>query len=148
MADVAEQADLEMVHAVAMARLILPAEVSLQAPPNLNAQRTAQLVAAGLNDFGGISPVTPDYINPQQPWPHLLTLRSACRELGFELAPRLAIYDRYCAAPSWLDPDLREAVAACRERMSPDAFFAHRERATGAPSLQRRSLQLRAKVEL
>ena len=142
MADVAEQADLEMLHAIAMARLILPAEVSLQAPPNLNAQRTAQLVAAGINDFGGISPVTPDYINPQQPWPHLLTLRSACRALGFELEPRLAIYDRFCGDSTWLDPQLHEHVAACRERMRAPAFF---ERSS-AP--RRRGLSLSAKVEL
>jgi FO synthase len=122
MADVAEQADREMLHAIALARLILPAEVSLQAPPNLNAQRTAQLVAAGINDFGGISPVTPDYINPQQPWPHLLTLREACRALGFELEPRLAIYDRYCDE-KWLDPALNDQLAACRERLTGAAFF-------------------------
>ena len=143
MADVAEQADPEMMHAVAMARLILPIEVSLQAPPNLNARRTAQLIAAGINDFGGISPVTPDYINPQQPWPHLLTLRDACRELGFALEPRLSIYDRYADAPGWLDPRLREHVSAGRERLSADTFFA-------APTRQapRRSLSLSAKVSL
>jgi FO synthase len=142
MADVAEQADLEMLHAIAMARLILPVEVSLQAPPNLNAQRTAQLVAAGINDFGGISPVTPDYINPQQPWPHLLTLRSACKALGFELEPRLAIYDRYCEGSMWLDPRLREHVAACRERVSAAGFF---ERSS---TPRRRELAVSAKVEL
>jgi FO synthase len=149
MADVAEQADDEMLHAVALARLILPVEVSLQAPPNLNARRTAQLVAAGLNDFGGISPVTPDYINPQQPWPHLMTLRDACRDLGFALEPRLAIYDRYAAAPEWLDARLYDSVAACRERVTPDAYFAP---PNARPELrqraQRRSLPVRAKVEL
>jgi FO synthase len=139
MADVAEQADLEMLHAVALARLILPVDVSLQAPPNLNARRTAQLLAAGLNDFGGISPVTPDYINPQQPWPHLLTLRDACRELGFELSPRLAIYERYAAAPEWLDPRLRERVAACRARIARQDFFEH---------IPQRTVPLRAKVQL
>jgi FO synthase len=147
MADVAEQADLEMIHAVALARLILPSEVSLQAPPNLNAQRTAQLVAAGLNDFGGISPVTPDYINPQQPWPHLRSLRQACLDLGFELEPRLPIYDRYADAPEWLDPSLREAVAACRVRTSPDKFFAEGESLPPMRSLGRRSLPTRAKVQ-
>jgi len=141
MADVAEQADPEMMHAVAMARLILPIDVSLQAPPNLNSRRTAQLIAAGINDFGGISPVTPDYINPQQPWPHLLTLRDACRELGFALEPRLPIYDRYADAPEWLEPRLRDAVAACRARLTADLFFA-----TSMTHSSRRSLPLHAKV--
>jgi FO synthase len=148
MADVAEQADLEMMHAIAMARLILPIEVSLQAPPNLNARRTAQLIAAGINDFGGISPVTPDYINPQQPWPHLMRLRQACRELGFALEPRLAIYDRYAAAPEWLDARLREAVAACQERLTGDRFFAAEGEPPSPRRVSRRSLPLSAKVEL
>lgn len=141
MADVAEQADLEMMHAIALARLILPSDVSLQAPPNLNAQRTAQLIAAGINDFGGISPVTPDYINPAQPWPHLSTLREACRNLGFELEPRLSIYKRYAQAPEWLDPRLRDAVAACRERLRPELFFA-----ANVSRVSQRRLPLRAKV--
>lgn len=147
MADVAEQADHEMLHAVALARLILPVDVSLQAPPNLNAARTAQLVAAGVNDFGGISPVTPDFINPEQPWPHLLGLRDACRALGFELEPRLAIYDRYLQSTNWLDASLRELVAACRERMTAGAFFAQQKPAS-RPTLRRRSRDGSAKVEL
>jgi FO synthase len=114
MADVAEQADAEMLHAVAMARLIMPVEVSVQAPPNLNAARTSQLIAAGINDFGGISPVTPDYINPGQPWPHLLTLRQACEGLGFDLQPRLPLYDRYLD-PRWVDPQLLAQARAARE---------------------------------
>lgn len=137
MADVVEQADPEMMHALALARLILPIDVSLQAPPNLNARRTAQLIAAGINDFGGISPVTPDYINPQQPWPHLLTLRDACSELGFALEPRLAIYDRYADSPEWLDSRLRDAVASCRQRLR-----------ASTSRLSRRSLPLGAKVSL
>ena len=95
MAEVPEQSDLEMEHAVALARLILPPEVSVQAPPNLNPARTRLLVAAGINDFGGISPLTPDYINPRHPWPHVEALSNACSELGFELRPRLPIYARY-----------------------------------------------------
>jgi len=117
MQDVPEQADLEMQHAVALARLILPPEVSVQAPPNLNPARTQLLIASGINDFGGISPLTPDFINPRHPWPHLAALASACRELGYELRPRLPIYERYLAEPRWLDPRLRERVAACRARL-------------------------------
>lgn len=134
-----------MIHAVAMARLILPMDVSLQAPPNLNARRAAQLIAAGLNDFGGISPVTPDYINPQQPWPHLVSLRDACRHLGFDLQPRLPIYDRFADSAEWLDSGLREAVAACRARVCRGDFFADRPL---PQSYQRQNVQLRAKVGL
>jgi len=118
MADIAEPADLEMQHAVALARLILPAEVSLQSPPNLNAQRMQLLIEAGLNDFGGISPVTPDYINPQHPWPHLQRLADACARAGFSLRPRLPIYERYLEDARWLHPELRGAVLACAERQS------------------------------
>jgi len=71
--------DVEMTHAVAMARLILDLDVSVQSPPNLNPERTALLLRAGINDFGGISPVTPDYINPRHPWPQLEALALACR---------------------------------------------------------------------
>lgn len=117
MADHAEPADGEMAHAVALARLILPADVSVQSPPNLNPTRTALLLAAGINDFGGISPVTPDYINPRHPWPHLDALYEACAREGFELRPRAPIYDRY-VVPSFLDPRLEAPVAAARARLA------------------------------
>ncbi len=106
MASVAEAPDPEMLHAVALARLILDPEISVQAPPNLNAGRTRALLRAGINDWGGISPVTPDYINPRHPWPHLDALAEACAGYGFELAPRLPIYDRYVETPGWLDEGL------------------------------------------
>jgi FO synthase len=115
--DVPEQDDLEMQHAVALARLILPPEISLQAPPNLNPRRTALLLRAGINDFGGISPVTPDYINPRHPWPHLAELTRACAELGFGLRPRLPIYDRYIAR-EWLDAALLSRVEQAHEELS------------------------------
>jgi FO synthase len=117
MAEVLEPDDFEMAHAVAMARLILDRDVSLQSPPNLNPARTALLLRAGINDFGGISPVTPDYINPRHPWPHLEMLASACRAEGFALSPRLPIYERYLERESWLEPELREHVDAARARL-------------------------------
>ncbi|MEY4582723.1 MAG: hypothetical protein RL701_7426 [Pseudomonadota bacterium] len=117
MHDVPDPNDLEMQHAIAMARLILPTDISLQAPPNLNAARTTQLMAAGINDFGGISPITPDYINPRHPWPHLSRLAEACAEAGFTLRPRLPIYARYLVDPRWLDARLLEPVQACAERI-------------------------------
>jgi FO synthase len=117
MQDVAEQDDVEMQHAVAMARLILPPDVSLQAPPNLNPRRMQLLLRSGINDLGGISPVTPDYINPAHPWPQLLRLSRVCEQAGFRLQPRLPIYDRYLAAPGFLDDALRPAVMRARERL-------------------------------
>jgi 2-iminoacetate synthase ThiH len=85
--------------------------VSVQAPPNLNADRTELLVASGINDFGGISPVTPDYINPDRPWPEVEKLRAQVSALGFALEPRLPIYDGYIRRPGFLDPALRPKVA-------------------------------------
>jgi FO synthase len=117
MAEHQEPADDEMAHAVAMARLILDADVSVQSPPNLNPTRTALLLAAGINDFGGISPVTPDYINPRHPWPHLDALYAACAQEGFALRPRAPIYDRY-VEPSFLDSRLDSPVQAARTRLA------------------------------
>jgi FO synthase len=118
MAEALEPDDLEMAHAVAMARLILDDDVSLQSPPNLNPARTALLLSAGINDFGGISPVTPDYINPRHPWPHLEALAAACRAQGFALAPRLPVYDRYLSRDGFLEPELRAHVDAARARIA------------------------------
>src|SRR5690606_19592160 len=94
MASAPEPEDFEAAHAVSLARLILPDEVSVQSPPHLNPLATELLIAAGINDFGGISPVSPDYINPGHPWPHLTRLEAQCAALDFELAPRLPIYPR------------------------------------------------------
>ena len=113
-----EPEDLEIAHSVAMARLILDPEVSLQAPPNLNPASTALLLAAGLNDFGGISPVTPDYINPLHAWPHLDALAESCAQQGYTLYPRLPIYDRYIDRPGFLAPELRAPTLAAQARLS------------------------------
>ena len=113
-----EPDDLEIAHAVAIARLILDEEVSLQAPPNLNADGASMLLASGINDFGGISPVTPDYINPRHPWPHLDALANVCSSDGYTLMPRLAIYDRYIDKPGFLDPRLAGPIAKCAARLA------------------------------
>jgi FO synthase len=145
MADAPEPEALEMAHAVALARLILPPEVSLQAPPNLNPNRTALLIRAGINDFGGISPVTPDYINPGNPWPHLGGLFDACAREGFELRPRLPIYPQYIDAPGWLDSGLSEVVATQRARLDavhhPSALVAASTAFAPADVLRRLPLQ-------
>jgi len=96
----------EVTLAVAMARLILDRDVSVQAPPNLSPGATEALLASGLNDFGGISPVTPDYINPRHPWPHVRSLGDACERAGFALVPRASIYDHFVSRSGFLHPRL------------------------------------------
>lgn len=117
MAFSAEPSADEMAHSVAVARLILPEDISVQAPPNLNLDRTGLLVNAGINDFGGISPVTPDYINPDRPWPYVRALRDIVRGLGYELRPRLPVYDSYLERPGFLDSELRLPVRRAQERI-------------------------------
>jgi FO synthase len=118
MASAPEPDDDEMAHAVALARLILDADVSVQAPPNLNPAAAAMLIQAGINDFGGISPVTPDYINPRHPWPHLEALAAVCAEQGFTLKPRLAIYDSYIDRPGFLADALRPPTEQAAARLA------------------------------
>src|SRR5579875_1277456 len=96
--------------AVALARLVLPPEVHVQAPPNLAADLSG-LLAAGIDDWGGVSPLTPDHVNPERPWPTHRVLEEATEAAGFVLAPRLAIHPRYAADPGrWLDPAMRFPV--------------------------------------
>jgi FO synthase len=96
--------------AVALARLILPPEVHVQAPPNL-ASDLGRLIGAGIDDWGGISPITADHVNPERPWPELDLLREATEASGHVLAPRLAIHAEWAADPHrWLDPELHFAV--------------------------------------
>ena len=98
---------------IAIARLLFPLEVSIQAPPNLSPTVLDQLLAAGINDWGGVSPVTPDHVNPERPWPQFDTLRRASENAGKELVARLPIYPRYLAnADRWLDPAMQLAVRA------------------------------------
>jgi FO synthase len=97
---------------IAAARLVFGAEMNIQAPPNLSPGTLRQLVCAGINDWGGISPVTPDYVNPERPWPHLETLTRETAEAGKTLIERLAVYPSYVGRPDvWLDAALRTPVA-------------------------------------
>jgi FO synthase len=82
----------------------------VQAPPNLNPASTATLIDAGINDFGGISPVSPDYINPKHPWPYLGRLAEACDAEGFRLQPRLPVYPSHLQASGFIDASLRPAI--------------------------------------
>jgi FO synthase len=95
---------------LAAARLILPPDVHLQAPPNLSDDFGA-LLATGIDDWGGVSPVTADHVNPERPWPDLDVLRAVTEEHGLTLAPRLTIYpERALDAARWLDPALHFPV--------------------------------------
>jgi FO synthase len=96
---------------IAVARLIFGPEMNIQAPPNLNPGAIAEMIAAGINDWGGVSPVTPDHVNPERPWPALDRLAEQTAAAGKLLVERLAIYPSYARDPErWLDPALRPAV--------------------------------------
>lgn len=97
MANVPEPGPGEMLRAIAVARLLMP-NVNIQAPPNLNAPYYEDLLDAGINDWGGISPLTPDFINPEKPWPHLEQLRLRTEAKGFQLRQRLPIYPEFLPA--------------------------------------------------
>jgi len=113
MAHWAEPSRGEMLRAVAVARLLLQG-VNIQAPPNLSAPYYEDLVDAGINDWGGISPLTPDYINPEKPWPHLEQLRLRTEAKGFALQQRLPVYPEFISAvtakPGLLSEKLRAAA--------------------------------------
>jgi FO synthase len=110
-ADAPEPEAIDIARTVALARLVLDPEVSVQAPPNLSPEDHALLLAAGLNDWGGISPLTPDYVNPEAPWPHVAALAAECRAAGYELRPRLPIYPAYVERRGFLAPGLRARLA-------------------------------------
>ncbi len=100
----------EYLRTVAAARLLLPGPIHLQAPPNLS-DDFASLLAAGIDDWGGVSPLTPDHVNPERPWPAIERLREVTEARGHTLAPRLTVYPEYAAAPQrWLDPAMRFPV--------------------------------------
>jgi FO synthase len=100
----------EYLDAIALARTILAADIHLQAPPNLS-DDFGVLLDAGIDDWGGVSPVTADHVNPERPWPAIDRLRAATEARGFSLAPRLTIYPEYASQPQrWLDPALHFPV--------------------------------------
>jgi len=94
MAHAPEPCQGDMLRTAAVARLLMP-NVNIQAPPNLNAPYYEELLDAGINDWGGISPLTPDYINPEKPWPHLEQLRLRTESKGFQLRQRLPVYPEF-----------------------------------------------------
>ncbi len=124
---------------IAAARLILPTSIHLQAPPNLS-EDLAPLIDAGIDDFGGVSPVTADHVNPERPWPDLDRLREISEAAQMTLAPRLTIYPDYVADPeTWIDPALHFRVmdrsdAEGLGRDDPGALWP--ERVTAADAVQ------------
>lgn len=107
-----EEPDLaELLWTVATARLVLPDDIGLQTPPNLNAGRTQQLVRAGINDWGGMSRVTIDHVNPEAPWPVVEKLAEECAGAGYTLVERLPIYPRFVGdLAAWVDPAIAHAI--------------------------------------
>ena len=111
MADAPEPDLAEHLWTIAVARLVFGPAMNIQAPPNLAAGTLPRLIAAGINDWGGVSPVTPDHVNPERPWPALDALARETEAAGKVLVERLAIYPSYVAAPArWLAADLRTPV--------------------------------------
>jgi FO synthase len=111
MGDHADAATEDLLWTVAVARLILGPSVNLQVPPNLNQDDYPVFLTAGINDWGGVSPLTIDYVNPEAPWPQISQLRRRTEKMGFELKPRLPIYPEY-----FMDHD-DFASPAMRERL-------------------------------
>jgi len=109
MAHAPEPGELEMARAIATARLVLGGKMNVQAPPNLSPHSIELFLSAGINDWGGISPLSKDYVNPEAPWPHIAVLAERCVRAGFRLAERLAIYPEYMN-DEWLDPVLAPRV--------------------------------------
>ena len=100
----------ELRRTLAVARLLLGPEMNVQAPPNLSPGTYPALIASGLNDWGGVSPLTIDYINPEAPWPHLAALDASTAAAGARLRERLAIYPEYIHRPGFVPGSLRHRV--------------------------------------
>ena len=95
----------EFLWSIAAARIILSPSIHIQAPPNLSFHRFSELLQAGIDDWGGVSPLTPDFVNPEAPWPAFEKLHNVTRSAGLKLVPRLPIYPEFLRdAGRWIDP--------------------------------------------
>ena len=111
MADAPEPVLEELLRTISLARIIFGPDMNIQAPPNLSPGVLAQIVHSGINDWGGVSPVTPDFVNPEAPWPHLTDLAAETANGGRYLDERLAIYPTYAMAlKKWVDPGMESRV--------------------------------------
>lgn len=102
----------EMLRTVAVARLVLPGEMNIQAPPNLSAPDYERLLDAGINDWGGISPVTKDFINPEAPWPQIPSIAKKTAQKGLKLRERLALYPEFIPRREYIHDTVRARLAA------------------------------------
>jgi len=109
----------DMLRTIALARLILGPQMNIQAPPNLSYDDFPRLLEAGINDWGGISPVTRDFINPEAAWPQIARLQSETESRGFALRERLALYPEFVHRGEFLSPRVRNRIA---EVADPDGF--------------------------
>jgi FO synthase len=97
----------DMLRTLALARLILGPHMNVQAPPNLSYDDFPRLLGAGINDWGGISPVTKDFINPEAAWPQIARLKAETESRGFVLRERLALYPEFLPQEKFLSPSVR-----------------------------------------
>jgi FO synthase len=111
MADAPEPSAEDLERTIAIARLIFGGEMNIQSPPNLLSENYPDLLKAGINDWGGISPVTKDFINPEAAWPQIPALAESSAGAGFVLRERLAIYPEFSSRPEFVDPRLRPYVS-------------------------------------
>ena len=111
MASSGEPGLVELMSACAVARLVMGPAMSVQAPPNLSADY-GPLLLSGINDWGGVSPLTPDFVNPEAPWPDIDRLGELCSDAGYTLRERLTIYPEYLGGGDFLDPGVRPYVRA------------------------------------
>jgi FO synthase len=110
MAEAPEPSTEDLQRTIAVARLILGREMNIQSPPNLLSEDYPELLKAGINDWGGISPVTKDFINPEAAWPQIASLDARTSAAGFVLRERLAIYPEFCSRPEFLTDRLKSRV--------------------------------------
>lgn len=114
MANWREPDHADMLRTLAVARLLMP-EMNLQAPPNLSDPHYADLLDAGINDWGGVSPLTPDFINPEKPWPHLEDLRKQTEAKGFALKQRLPVYPEFMVQSAAHSQQLAQRLDLARD---------------------------------
>ena len=117
LADAPEPDRYDMARAIATARLVLGPTMNVQAPPNLSPHEIEMFLDAGINDWGGISPLSKDYVNPEAPWPHLAALADRCAQAGFHLIQRLAIYPDYIN-DEWVDAALMPHIDRLAKQLS------------------------------
>jgi FO synthase len=116
-----------MLRTIATARLLLGGEMNIQAPPNLTPDAHGMYLLAGINDWGGISPVTKDHINPERPWPNLLELKEATADAGFELRERFGLYPEYVREDGRFGSFTPDAIRPAFERLADGDGLVRRE---------------------